>query len=132
MHQEQTQLPGKTEEAKALQGAFRACPAVFLTTTRAIIIDATAEAGEFLNVHVGFLVNKPLLHFVARGDTRRFRTFVNLGVWEPIRVQLRPRHGRPRAVTLAIHQAEASLLWLVIPDEAESLVRVPPLAGDSA
>ena len=128
---EETALDVKTTPDPALYRAiFRASPALlFLTDMRAVIVDATAEAAAFLNVSIEFLEHKPLLHFVARGDTKRFRSFVRQAVWEPIDVKLRPRHQAPRETTLAILPAAGQLVWRVeVHAPRES---VPPVVEDS-
>jgi PAS domain-containing protein len=104
------------EDAALLRAAFRACPAVVLLTTQnGIILDATRAAAAFLNVEIAFLQHKPLLHFVARRDTRRFRAFVNEGAHGAVTVELRPRHGSPRPVRITIQPAAGRLIWFAEP-----------------
>jgi PAS domain-containing protein len=104
------------EDAALLRAAFRACPAVvILTSQNGIIVDATYAAAAFLNVEIAFLQRKPLLHFVARRDTKRFRAFVNEGARDAISVELRPRHASPRPVRITIQPAAGRLIWFAEP-----------------
>jgi PAS domain-containing protein len=117
-------------EIRLLRAAFRACPTViFLTTGRGIIVDATDAAARFLNVPVDVLRDKPLLHFVARGDTRRFRSFVNEGAREPISIKLRARHGPMHTVRLEVRSETGRLIWLAHPEPSAKApgVSAPPL-----
>jgi PAS domain-containing protein len=118
-------------EIRLLRAAFRACPTViFLTTGRGIIVDATDAAAQFLNVPVGLLLDKPLLHFVARGDTKRFRSFVNEGAREPISLRMRARHGPIHSVRLEVRSEMGRLIWLAHPEPASNAsgVAAPPIA----
>jgi PAS domain-containing protein len=118
-------------ELQLLRAAFRACPSImFLTTGRGVIVDATDAAAEFLNVPAGVLRDKPLLHFVARGDTRRFRSFVNAGAREPIAIKLRARGGPMHSVRLVVRSEAGRLIWLVHPEPVPPVgdVATPPLA----
>jgi len=69
------------------------------TDTRGVIQAANPLFARLLGVHPLFLAGKPLLHFVARGDTRAFRDFVksigNGASEERLVVRFRPRHGSP-------------------------------------
>jgi PAS domain-containing protein len=103
---------GHALEAESLRSAFRSSPnLVFLTTPRGVVIDATSAAAAFLNVALRVLVGKPLLHFVARADVKRFRAFVNEGPHDDIAVRLRPRHGHPVATSLRVRTAPERLVW---------------------
>ncbi len=95
--------------------AFRACAAViFVTSSKGIVLDATEAAASFLNVHLGFLCGKPLLHFVARGDTHRFRAFVeDDGAAPTVSFRLRPRHGAPSEVSMQISRRAGLWFWVV-------------------
>jgi PAS domain-containing protein len=102
--------------AESLRSAFRASPTlVFLTTQRGVVLDATSAAAASLNVHLGALLGKPLLHFVARGDTGRFRSFVADGALDSITVKLRPRGGHPVATSLTVRPAPQRLIWVARP-----------------
>lgn len=102
------------DEVRLLRAAFRACPSiVFVTTERGIVLDATGAAVDFLNVARDTLHGKPLLHFVARGDTKRFRSFVNEGARETITIKLRARHGPVREVRVVVQPESGRLIWLV-------------------
>ena len=67
-----------------------------LSDAYGVIVEANAAAATLLNMPARFLEKKPLLHFVARQDTRRFRKFVaGLGDREgeaTCEVRIRPRH----------------------------------------
>jgi PAS domain-containing protein len=88
------------------RAAFQASP-VFcvLTNRRGIILDANRAASSFLNVPHAVLVSRPLINFVARGDTRAFRGRVgelsktHTTLFE---LTLRPRSARPRRVEMRV------------------------------
>jgi PAS domain-containing protein len=120
-----------SQDAALLRAAFRACPAVvFLTTPAGIIVDASDAAATFLHVDVAFLRRKPLLHFVARRDTKRFRAFVNEGAQDAIFVALRPRHASPRPVRITIQPAAGRLIWFAEPAAAPDDEDVSPDVRD--
>jgi PAS domain-containing protein len=101
--------------------SFYAVPLVsFLTDGRAIIVDASRTAAAFLNVATSALLMKPLLHFIARGDTRAFRTLIReIGTDQigPFVARLRPRHGTPRAMTMTARSVggRSNLIWIALP-----------------
>jgi PAS domain-containing protein len=98
--------------ADVLRQAFRARPSViFVTTHSGVILEATSAAAAFLNMPLDRLLGKPLLHFIARRDTRRFRGFVKNGAGESIGVDLRPRGGRPHAMVMTVQPAPQRLIW---------------------
>jgi PAS domain S-box-containing protein len=97
--------------------AFQTCPLIGLVTDwRAVIRDANRAALTFFGVDHAVLVGKPLLHFVARGDTRSFRERArDLSQAESLVVALRPRGGQPRRMRLTIQRASARLVWWICP-----------------
>lgn len=123
-----TEQPAADDAAVFLRVAFQVCPTVgFITTTGGVIVHATNAAATFLNVAIEALKGRPLLHFVARGDTRRFRAFVNGGARGVMSVRLRPRHGTPLAVSMAIHHVPGRMIWFVDPSVASEQPSVAQL-----
>jgi PAS domain-containing protein len=81
---------------------FQQLPVPCVETTRVgVIRRVNDEAARLFNVPRAFLIAKPLVHFVARGDCKVFRTAVErVGDGKPldrITVRFRPRHGPPVA-----------------------------------
>src|SRR5262249_14612771 len=96
-----------------------ACPVIGLVTDRRVVIeDANRAATEFLCVDHARLVGKPLLHFVARRDTRPFRTWSRqIPVSSPSFVgRLRPRGGHPGAMRLDSERAGGQIVWWIVPN----------------
>jgi len=110
------------ESAESLyRQAFQEIAAiVFLTDARAIIVDASGAAASFLNVNLDFLQGKPLLHFVARRDTRGFRERIDglPSAMSPFVAALRPRGGKPCAMTMTVARLRGRSLfvWMALPD----------------
>jgi hypothetical protein len=100
---------------KKAQAAPTASQAVlFRTTAEGIILEATAPAASLLSVSVAFLRGRPLLHFIARGDTRRFRSLIREGIpVASVFVTLRARRGGPHAVPMRIERAADHVLWIL-------------------
>jgi PAS domain-containing protein len=113
--------------AMVYKRAFHALPMVsFLTDRRAIILDATEAAARFLNLERDVLRTKRLLHFVARRDTRAFRLLADslrADRVEPFSVALRPRHGRPCAMTLTATRVSESFVFVWIATASAQLRR---------
>ena len=69
------------------------------TSLRGTMRRANAAAADFFNVHVSFLIAKPLLHFVARGDCDAFRAALECVAsgksLDRIALRFRPRRRRP-------------------------------------
>lgn len=69
------------------------------TTLRGTMRRANVAAAQFFNVHVSFLIAKPLLHFVARGDCDAFRAAVECVAsgksLDRIALRFRPRRRQP-------------------------------------
>jgi hypothetical protein len=69
------------------------------TTLRGTMRRANLAAAHFFNVHVSFLIAKPLLHFVARGDCDAFRAAVECVAsgksLDRIALRFRPRRRQP-------------------------------------
>ncbi|HXX68066.1 MAG TPA: PAS domain-containing protein [Polyangiaceae bacterium] len=91
-----------------------------VTDPRGRILDANRVAQLFLNVERGLLRRKPLLHFVARRDARRFRMRLQdlrQGPLEPMVVHLRSRKGAACPMVLLIEQVagRTDLLWTAAP-----------------
>ncbi len=100
-----------------------------VTTSRGVIQDVNLAAQAFFRVGRRILVGKPLLHFVARGDTRAFRDRVrelerSRVAPEPFEVQLRPRGARPCRMTLTIERIPAGFVWWAQPG-AETVLSLP-------
>jgi hypothetical protein len=109
---------------------FHAAPVVsFLTDPSSVIVDASDAAASFLNVGRHALRAKPLLHFVARGDTRIFREHVTRPLGDgigPFVAALRPRQEKPCVMTLTARRVSRHPLfvWIALPAPREP----PPLA----
>ncbi len=97
--------------------AFQTCPVVGLVTDeRAVVRDVNAAAEEFFCVGRIAIVGKPLLYFVARGDTRMFRERVRvLRTVRSLLLELRPRGGRACVMRLTVERAPASYIWWAMP-----------------
>ncbi len=97
--------------------ACRASPAFSIVTDeRAIILDGTPRAASFFNVRREALKNRPLLHFVARRDTRAFRSFIRqlTDRGGPIVVELRPRHGKPCPMILTSERVRGARPYIFV------------------
>jgi hypothetical protein len=86
------------------------------------VCEANAAAGETLRVPSSFLVGKPLLHFVARQDTRAFRVrVVEAETTEAARfeVRMRPRGHAPFLASIAVRHVRGEdgrtlrLMWTI-------------------
>lgn len=85
---------------EAYRALFQSVPIPCIhSDTRGVILEVNVAAARLLNMPASRLVGKPLLHFVARGETRPFREMVRGLGRAPERalltVHLRPRGGRP-------------------------------------
>jgi PAS domain-containing protein len=97
---------------------FRNGPIIGLVTDAdsAVIRDVNRAAWTFFRVDRAALVGKPLLHFVARGDTRMFRQQTrDLTKVASLVVALRPRGGRPCVMRLTVEPTSGRLLWWAVP-----------------
>jgi PAS domain S-box-containing protein len=85
------------ERAKYLDLFESGREASVLTSLRAVVREANAASGALLNMPARFLIGKPLIHFVARQDTRLFRDKIRELEARPsndnFELRLRPRHG---------------------------------------
>ncbi len=89
---------------------FEHAPDAYIVTTLAGVIDeANASAGVLFRAEPAFLVHRPLISFVARNDTRTFRSFLaRLQAADqepstsprPVMLRMRPR-GHPVFVVFA-------------------------------
>jgi PAS domain S-box-containing protein len=98
------------------------------TDSQGIVRLANARLATFLGVSPGFVIGKPLLHFVVRADTRAFRSVVKAlgqrGEHEAFRARLRPRHaGVPFQAEIWVRAARARLarcyVWTIRAPERE-------------
>ena len=109
--------------ADLYRDSFHAIPLVtFLTDQRAVILDASRTAVTFLNVTPAAIFMKPLLHFVARRETRAFRELVRDMAFDqvgPVVAKLRPRHGVPCAMSMTAMRvgARGAFIWVAIPEK---------------
>jgi PAS domain S-box-containing protein len=94
---DRTRVMLERERAKYLDLFESATEASMLTSLRAVVREANTASGALLNMPARFLVGKPLLHFVARQDTREFRARVRELEEHPsnddFELRIRPRHG---------------------------------------
>jgi PAS domain-containing protein len=95
-----------------------------ITDCGGTIEDANAAATELLGMPAAFLASKPLLHFVARGDTRTFRAALKDLSARPVadlHVRIRPRHRHPVACVLSssgitdVTGKQVALMWTLRP-----------------
>jgi PAS domain S-box-containing protein len=97
----------------------------FVTDSNGVIREANFAAGALLHVEPQFLVGKPLIHFVARGDTRAFRDAISTMSASPekakiehLEVRLRPRDKAPvfyawlTATPIFSRQRAPSFRWI--------------------
>jgi PAS domain S-box-containing protein len=95
---ERARLLLEQERAKYLHLLESTRDASILTNIRAVVREANSATGALLNMPARFMVGKPLLHFVARQDTREFRARLLELEAHPgndnFDLHLRPRHGR--------------------------------------
>jgi PAS domain-containing protein len=103
---DEREAPGVEPESKLEMGAepyvslFQQLPLPCIETTlRGTMRRANVAAANFFNVHVSFLIAKPLLHFVARGDCDAFRAAVECVAsgksLDRIALRFRPRRRQP-------------------------------------
>jgi hypothetical protein len=93
------------------------------TTLRGTTQRANAAAAHFFNVQESFLIARPLLHFVARGDCDAFRAAVECVASgksvDRIALRFRPRGHRPvLRVQLSARQLRglsrpAAIFWVI-------------------
>jgi PAS domain-containing protein len=105
--------------AEAYRKLFQILPKPCLCSDRrGIVRDVNESALHFFNVTMWRLVGKPLIHFVARGDTRSFRELVRGIEAMPnafqLAVRFRPRGGRPAPrLVRVLRLGSGSFGWLL-------------------
>ena len=109
-------------ERQQYQDLFEFAPGGYLVTDlNAVILEANQTAASLLNIpQMSYLVNKPLVGFVAEEERRDFRKQIaqlqTMTVWQ---VQLQPRQGKSfaAACTVSVVRDEAgeatALRWLL-------------------
>jgi len=116
------------EHQKFFDLFHRAPDPYVVTDTRGMIAEANGAALTLFNVPRRTALGKPLINFVARRDTRAFRTtLIALGDGEeiaPFRMRFRPRQGAVVAAGVAARclvqsGGDVTVRWILRVDRAE-------------